>query len=112
MNIESRAYRSTQTPRRLYSQRRPSGVAKELPAMSDRDLVSNFLAARSEEAFTQIVQRHTDMVFGVCLRVLGDAGRAEDATQATFMVLFRKIESVRTDTISGWLVRVAVQVAR
>jgi RNA polymerase sigma factor (sigma-70 family) len=83
---------------------------------SDEQLLERFLAERdsvAEEAFTAIVQRHGPMVFGVCLRVLGDGHDAEDAFQATFLVLARKAASViRRDKVANWLYGVAFRTAK
>jgi len=81
--------------------------------MRDAELIAKFLAQRSEDAFAAIVERHTDLVYGVCLRVLGDSNQAEDAAQATFMVLLREIGRLDAGRpLSGWLFRVAERVAR
>jgi len=92
----------------------PTTDGEEEPALKrDRELISEFLTARSDEAFREIVERYTDLVYGVCLRVLGDRNLAEDATQATFMVLLRRLETLRTDApLGGWLHCVAERVAR
>ena len=83
---------------------------------SDEQLLERFLARRdeaAEEAFTAIVQRHGPMVLGVCLRVLGDGHDAEDAFQATFLVLARKAASViRRDKVANWLYGVACRTAQ
>jgi RNA polymerase sigma factor (sigma-70 family) len=83
---------------------------------SDEQLLERFMARRdevAEEAFTAIVQRHGPMVLGVCLRVLGDRHEAEDAFQATFLVLARKAASViRRDKVANWLYGVACRTAK
>ena len=66
--------------------------------LSDRQLVQQFLTARDgadHAAFTALVERHGPMVHGVCREVLGNAQDADDAFQATFLVLARKAGSVR-----------------
>ena len=55
--------------------------------LADADLLERFLARRDEEAFAALLGRHGPMVLGVCGRVLGDAHAAEDAFQATFLIL-------------------------
>ena len=57
---------------------------------SDGELLKRFLADREDPAFTVLIQRHGRMVQSVCLCLLGDVHAAEDAFQATFMVLVRR----------------------
>jgi RNA polymerase sigma factor (sigma-70 family) len=69
-------------------------------------------AAAAETAFEALVDRHGPMVWGICQRVLGDAHEAEDAFQATFLVLVQKAGSVRVDgSLGRWLYGVAHRVA-
>jgi RNA polymerase sigma factor (sigma-70 family) len=77
----------------------------------DADLLRRYVAARDEAAFAALVRRHGPMVFGVCRRSLGHAQDAEDAFQATFLVLARKAHTVRSGEVSRWLYGVAVRVA-
>src|SRR5262249_2228457 len=61
---------------------------------SDKHLLARFVAARDEAAFAALVRRHGPMVLGACQRVLHDLHDAEDALQATFLVLARKAASL------------------
>jgi RNA polymerase sigma factor (sigma-70 family) len=79
----------------------------------DAELVRRFVERRDEEAFAALVQRHGATVFGVCRRVLRHEQDAEDAFQATFVVLARNAGSVRTtEAVGNWLYGVAYNVAR
>jgi RNA polymerase sigma factor (sigma-70 family) len=67
---------------------------------------------RNDAAFAELVAHYSPMVYRACLRVLGNASDAEDATQAAFLVLARKAGSLRQEgRLNGWLHRVARQVA-
>src|SRR3954452_24928342 len=80
--------------------------------LSDIDLLERFRARHEEAAFTLLVQRHGPMVLSVCRRVLGDVHTAEDAFQATFLVLVRKASAIRkTASLASWLYGVAYRVA-
>jgi RNA polymerase sigma factor (sigma-70 family) len=89
--------------------------AESLVGLSDGQLLERFLADRdeaSELAFTALVQRHGTMVLGVCRRILDDPEEAEDASQATFLVLIRKARSIRVEgSVGRWLYGVATRVA-
>src|SRR2546423_15327716 len=80
-------------------------------SLPDADLLRRYVAARDEAAFAALVRRHGPMVFGVCRRSLGQVQDAEDAFQATFLVLARKAHTVRSDGVGRWLYGVAVRVA-
>jgi RNA polymerase sigma factor (sigma-70 family) len=80
--------------------------------LTDADLLRRFLADREGAAFAVLVQRHGPMVLGLCNRILGDLHSAEDALQATFMVLVRRSASLRcTGSLGNWLYAAAKRIA-
>ncbi len=77
-------------------------------ALSDAQLLERFLAEREEAAFAALVRRHGPMVLGVCRRVLRDLHDADDAFQATFLVLIKKADSILPrERVGPWLYGVA-----
>ncbi len=80
---------------------------------SDGQLIRQFVSLRDEAAFAGLLARHGQLVLGVCRQILRDTHAAEDAFQATFLVLARKAETIRDhDSVAAWLHRVAVNIAR
>jgi RNA polymerase sigma factor (sigma-70 family) len=80
---------------------------------ADAELLARFATAGDEYAFAVLVERYGPLVLGVCRRVLRDPHAAEDAFQATFMVLARKGGSIdRPEHLAGWLHGVAARVAQ
>lgn len=80
----------------------------ELPPAADDELVRRFVDDRDEQAFADLVVRYGDLVLGVCRRTLGHADDAEEAFQATFMVLAAKAARVRVErSLAPWLYGVA-----
>src|ERR1700691_6166533 len=71
-----------------------------------------FVGRRDSEAFEAIVARHGPMVLSVCRGILRDPNDAEDAFQATFLILVKKAGSIRGRVVlGGWLYQVAHRVA-
>jgi RNA polymerase sigma factor (sigma-70 family) len=84
----------------------------ESHGISDVELLERFVRGRDEAAFELLVWRHRKMVFDVCRRILRDSHEAEDAFQATFLVLARRAGSIgRGTSLGGWLYKVAYRVA-
>jgi RNA polymerase sigma factor (sigma-70 family) len=85
------------------------------PAMhplSDRELLQRFAEQRDESAFTTLVRRHGPMVLRLCQRLLLNGHDAEDAFQATFIVLASKAASRHWQpSVASWLYRVAYHLA-
>jgi len=87
------------------------GQGVEVP--TDAVLLARWSAGTDPGALEVLVRRHGGMVFGVCRRVLGDTPDADDAFQATFLLLVRKAESLSSpEQVAGWLHGVALRVAR
>ena len=99
-------------PRELHSLFR-DGVATGL---TDRELLDRFANGRDsagEIAFAALVARYGPMVMNVCRRMLRNSDDAEDAFQATFLVLVRRAGAIRFEASLGpWLYGVSVRVAR
>ena len=77
---------------------------------TDGELLGAFQASRSEEAFAQLVARHGAMVYRTCVRTLGDPARAEDAAQATFLLLARQPTAAKS-SLCNWLYYAARRIA-
>jgi RNA polymerase sigma factor (sigma-70 family) len=97
-------------------QPRPTTLTAGEPRTStDEELLERFLnrgGEAAEAAFRALVERHGPMVLGVCRHVLGQQQDAEDAFQATFLVLARKGRTIRSRNILGrWLYEVAYRIA-
>src|SRR5262245_3480190 len=89
-----------------------SMAAEMLAGDSDAELVEKVIVARDQSAFEAILRRHGPMVYRVCWRVLRHSQDAEDAFQATFLVLARKVRTVRNHaSLASWLHGVAHRVA-
>ena len=83
----------------------------EAPA-PDRELLDRFAVGRDEPAFAELVRRHGPVVYRICRRLVGTSA-ADDAFQATFLVLATRLDAARAaGSVGGWLIGVAGRVAR
>ena len=81
-------------------------------ALGDEKLLGQFIDDHDQSAFGELVRRHGPMVLAVCRRSLGSGAGAEDAFQATFLVLAMRAGSIRArGALAGWLWQVARQTA-
>jgi RNA polymerase sigma factor (sigma-70 family) len=86
--------------------------AESANTLTDGQLLERFVAQHEEAAFEALLHRHGPLVLGVCRRVLHDPHEAEDAFQATFLVLARKASSLdRRGSVGNWLYTVAYHLA-
>ena len=88
------------------------GAAGEVRLLTDGQLLERYAVQRDEAAFEVLMHRHSAVVWRVCRSVLHETHAAEDAFQATFLILVRKAGSIRRPELLGnWLYGVAYRVA-
>ncbi len=87
-------------------------VLRDGAGLTDGQLLEDYISRRDEAAIAALVRRHEKMVWGVCCRVLRNHHDAEDAFQATFLVLVRRASSIASrELLANWLYGVAHQTA-
>jgi RNA polymerase sigma factor (sigma-70 family) len=93
---------------RVLTELRRAAAQQEAAVLADGDLLERYIHRRDESAFAALLRRHGPMILGVCRRILSNEADAEDAFQATFLVLVRKADSIRPRAmVSNWLFGVA-----
>jgi RNA polymerase sigma factor (sigma-70 family) len=91
---------------------REIAATEQARALPDRELLERVVAQRDEGAFAAIVERHGGLVLAVCRRILRNKHDAEDACQATFLVLTQKAGTIRKrESLASWLYGVASRTA-
>jgi len=87
-------------------------LRQDAAGRTDGQLLASFIEQNDEAAFDTLIRRHGPMVFGVCCRIVRNHHDAEDAFQATFLVLARKASSVSPrERVANWLHGVALRTA-
>lgn len=97
---------------RVLKSLRQSLTNREVARTSDGALLTRYVACQDEAAFAALVKRHGPMVLRICRRLLRSVQDAEDAFQATFLILARKAAGIRKqESVTAWLHSVAFRVA-
>jgi RNA polymerase sigma factor (sigma-70 family) len=87
-------------------------ILRDGVGLTDGQLLEDYISHHDEAAFAALVRRHGPMVWGVCHRVLRNYHAAEDAFQATFLVLVRRAAAISSrELLANWLYGVAHQTA-
>ncbi|MDP6446526.1 MAG: sigma-70 family RNA polymerase sigma factor [Pirellulaceae bacterium] len=84
----------------------------EIGRADDGRLIADFVRSRDDEVFAELFRRYAPLVMSVCQRVLGDRHAAEDALQATFLVLAERADTIRRPgSLASWLYGVAFRIS-
>src|SRR5260370_4407606 len=103
---------ATKQLNRVIDTLRKAALPQEGTGLRDGQLLESYIHSREEAACAALVHRHGPMVWGVCRRVLDNHQDAEDAFQATFLVLVRKAATVTPkESVANWFYGVAHQTA-
>ncbi len=99
---------ATNAINRVFQQLRQTALRQDGAGLTDGELLESYITRRDEGAFEALLSRHGPMVLGVCRRILRNGADADDAFQATFLVLVRRAASIRPrEMVSNWLYGVA-----
>src|SRR5437879_9772947 len=90
---------------------RKAASLREDAEWTDGQLLERFVKNHDRAALEVLVHRHGRMVWGVCCRILRHGPDAEDAFQASFLVLVRRANAAPRDTVANWLYGVALHTA-
>src|SRR4051794_21792831 len=87
-------------------------VSSNADSPSDGELLDAFVSERNESAFSELIKRHSPLVFSVSRRLLNQTADAEDVCQAVFLILARKANTLGNKrSVAGWLYCVTRRVA-
>ncbi len=87
-------------------------IQGDASSLNDRELLRRYVEESNQDAFAALVRRHGELVLAACRRVLSSAQDAEDACQATFLVLAQKAGKQQWQpSVAGWLYQTARKVA-